>query len=211
MMKRRHPDRGRHRLGDIVEMSDSEVRLTGEAGIGETLDFNALVDACQDKLYNVVLRMVGNAEDALDIVQEAFLKAYRSLSRFKGQSGIYTWLYRIAVNTALSFRRSAPVQMSRASVSLDENPHGEDSDSKREVPDSTYNGSAGAERGEAKEHITRAILELEPELRTVVVLRDLEDLSYEEIAQILEVPKGTVKSRLHRGRLVLRDKLKGFV
>ena len=192
-------------------MTDGETRTAGEAGVVESLDFNSLVDAYQDKLYNVVLRMVGNADDALDIVQVAFLKAYRSLSRFKGQSKIYTWLYRIAVNTALSFRRSAAVQVSRSSVSLDDNPHGEDKESKREIPDSTYNGSAGAEQSEAKEHITRAITELEPELRTVVVLRDLEDLSYEEIAEILEVPKGTVKSRLHRGRLVLRDKLKGFL
>jgi len=192
-------------------VDESETRTTGEKEVGESLDFNGLVDAYQDKLYNVILRMVGNADDALDIVQEAFLKAYRSLSRFKGQSRIYTWLYRIAVNTALSFRRSATVRMSRSSVSLDDNPHGEDEESKREIPDSTYNGSAGAEQTEAKEHITRAITELEPELRTVVVLRDLEDLSYEEIAEILEVPKGTVKSRLHRGRLVLREKLKGFL
>ena len=192
-------------------MSNRETRTAGGAGVGETLDFNALVDTYQHKLYNIVLRMVGNADDALDIVQEAFLKAYRSLNRFKGQSRVYTWLYRIAVNTALSFRRSAAVQMSRSSVSLDENPHGEDSDSRREVPDSTYNGSAGAEQSEVKEHITRAITELEPEFRTVVVLRDIEDLSYEEIAEILEVPRGTVKSRLHRGRLVLREKLKGFL
>jgi RNA polymerase sigma-70 factor (ECF subfamily) len=192
-------------------VGESEVRTTGEKEVGESLDFNALVDTYQHKLYNVVLRMVGNPDDALDIVQEAFLKAYRSMSRFKGQSKVYTWLYRIAVNTALSFRRSAAVQLSRSSVSLDSNPHGEDSETKRELPDNTYNGSAGAEQSETKEHITRAITELEPELRTVVVLRDLEDLSYEEIAEILEVPRGTVKSRLHRGRLVLREKLKGFV
>ena len=191
-------------------MTDGETRA-GEAGVVESLDFNSLVDSYQDKLYNVVLRMVGNADDALDIVQEAFLKAYRSLSRFKGQSKVYTWLYRIAVNTALSFRRSAAVQMSRSSVSLDDNPHGEEKESKRKIPDSTYNGSTGAEQSETKEHITRAITELEPELRTVVVLRDLEDLSYEEIAEILEVPKGTVKSRLHRGRLILREKLEGFL
>jgi RNA polymerase sigma-70 factor (ECF subfamily) len=197
--------------GEFAQLSESDTRTAGEAGVGESLDFNSLVDTYQDKLYNVILRMVGNADDALDIVQEAFLKAYRSLSRFKGQSKVYTWLYRIAVNTALSFRRSAAVRMSRSSVSLDDNPRGEDEESKREVPDSTYNGSAGAEHTEAKEHITRAITELEPELRTVVVLRDLEDLSYEEIAEILEVPKGTVKSRLHRGRLVLREKLKGFL
>lgn len=192
-------------------MGDSEVKLGGGAGVGERLDFGALVDACQHKLYNVVLRMVGNPDDALDIVQEAFLKAYRSLDRFKGESGVYTWLYRIAVNTALSFRRSAAVQMSRSSVSLDDNPRGDDPDSKREVPDSTYDGSAGAQRSETQEHITRAITELEPELRTVVVLRDIEDLSYEEIAEILEVPRGTVKSRLHRGRLALREKLEGFI
>jgi len=192
-------------------VGESELIMTGEAGAGDSPDFDALVEAYQHKLYNTVLRMVGNAEDALDIVQDAFMKAYRSMDKFKGQSRVYTWLYRIAVNTALSFRRSAAVQMSRKSISLDDNPGGDDSDSKREVADERYEASSAVQEDETKEKIAEAISRLEPDLRAVVVLRDIEELSYEEIAEILEVPRGTVKSRLHRGRLVLRDELQEFL
>ena len=189
-------------------MGESEITLAGKADARGSLDFSALVDAYQHKLFNTVLRMTGNHDDALDIVQEAFLKAYRSLKSFKGEAKVYTWLYRIAVNTALSFRRSAATQMARSTISLDDNPRADDSDSRREVPDERYEASAALQGAEAKRYITDAIAGLDPELRAVVVLRDLEELTYEEIAEILEVPKGTVKSRLHRGRLLLRDKLK---
>lgn len=192
-------------------MGESEITLKGEAEVAETLDFAALVDSYQDKLFNTVLRLTGNHEDALDIVQDAFLKAYRSLEKFKGEAKIYTWLYRIAVNTALSFRRSAASQFSKSSVSLDQSVRHEDSESKRDIPNGRYEASAAAQEKEAGSRIARAIAELEPELRAPVVLRDIEELSYEDIADILEVPRGTVKSRLHRGRLVLREKLQDLV
>ncbi len=192
-------------------MSEPETTLTGETGSRQSPDFAALVETYQHKLFNTVLRMTGNHDDALDIVQDVFLKAYRSLGSFKGKAKVYTWLYRIAVNTALSFRRSAAVQMSRSSVSLDEGLRHEDSDSKREVADERYEASSALGGKETRQRVAGAIAGLEPELRAVVVLRDIEELSYEEIAEILEVPKGTVKSRLHRGRLALREKLKEFL
>lgn len=192
-------------------MGKGELTLTGEAAAEKSLDFSTLVDTYQHKLFNTILRMVGNQDDALDLVQEVFLKAYRSIDSFKGQSKVYTWLYRIAMNTALSFRRSAATQMSRSTVSLDANPHGTEGDTKCDLPDERFAPSAAAQEKEAQAHIKEAIAELEPELRAVVVLRDIEDLSYEDIAQILDVPRGTVKSRLHRGRIVLRERLKEFL
>lgn len=192
-------------------MGEGQTKLTGEAATGESLDFPALVDAYQHKLFNVILRMVGNHDDALDLVQEVFLKAYRSMGSFKGQSKVYTWLYRIAINAALSFRRSAAARMSRSSVSLEGNPAREEPDQKRDPADGRPVPAAAAQEKEAEDHIKEAITELEPELRAAVVLRDIEELSYEEIARILEVPRGTVKSRLHRGRLILREKLKDFL
>jgi RNA polymerase sigma-70 factor (ECF subfamily) len=191
-------------------VGDHEGTLAGEARTARAVDFPALVEEYQHKLFNVVLRMTGNQDDALDIVQDVFLKAYRSLRDFKGQASVYTWLYRIAVNTALSFRRSAATQMARSSISIDDNPRGDD-DSKRDVPDESYEASSSVQQKEAKARISQAIAELDAELRAVVVLRDIEGLPYEEIAKILEVPKGTVKSRLHRGRLELRDKLREFL
>jgi RNA polymerase sigma-70 factor (ECF subfamily) len=194
-----------------VRVGESKITLRGGAGVADTLDFAALVDAYQHKLFNTVLRLTGNHDDALDIVQDVFLKAYRSFGRFKGKAKVYTWLYRIAVNTALSFRRSAAVQLSRASVSLDENVRHEDSDSKRDIPNGRYEVSAALHDRELGDRISQAIAALEPELRAPVVLRDIEELSYEEIAEILEVPRGTIKSRLHRGRLILREKLQSFL
>ena len=192
-------------------MNEPETTLTGETQKSQPPNFADLVETYQHKLFNTVLRMTGNQDDALDIVQDVFLKAYRSLDKFRGRAKIYTWLYRIAVNTALSFRRSAAVQMSRSSVSLDEDLRHEDSESRREVADERYEASSTLGNRETRQRVSEAIAGLEPELRTVVVLRDVEELNYEDIAEILEVPKGTVKSRLHRGRLALRDKLKEFL
>jgi RNA polymerase sigma-70 factor (ECF subfamily) len=192
-------------------VGDTEITLKGETEAADNLDFTALVDAYQHKLFNTVFRLTGNHDDALDIVQDAFLKAYRSLASFKGQAKAYTWLYRIAVNTALSFRRSAAAQMSRSAISLDQSVRHDDSESKRDLPNGRLEASATLQDKEAGSRIAQAIAELDPELRAPVVLRDIEELSYEEIAEILEVPKGTVKSRLHRGRLVLREKLKDLV
>jgi len=194
-----------------AQVSDSETLPKTGPETRARLDFERLFDSCQNKLFNTVLRLVGSEDDALDIVQDAFLKAYRSLSGFKGESRFYTWIYRIAVNTALSFRRSAAVRLSRKSVSLDgDKPDGEP-DARCEIADERYESSSAASSKELGNAIAREIAILEPELRAVVVLRDIEELSYDEISEILEIPRGTVKSRLHRGRLALRDRLEEFL
>lgn len=173
---------------------------------GETEAYAELVRKYQDRIFNACWRICGNLEDARDITQEAFLKAYEGLSGFRGQSGFYTWLYRVAINLALSHRRSAG---RRRTVSLDQVTEAsgtqaedlarrfrgnDDDDATRAVDEAERLGAAA-----------RALQALDDGHRAVVVLRDIEGFDYQEISVILEIPPGTVKSRLHRARLALRS------
>jgi len=166
---------------------------------GRTESFGALVTRYQDRLFNTVIRLVDNAEDARDIVQEAFLSAYQSLHSFKGDSLFFTWLYRIAVNTAISYKRKQKVllRLHRA---------GEDGGG-REPADPSEISRPGhqMETAEEERRVHDALARLSPEHRAVLVMKDLEGQKYEEMAEILAVPIGTVRSRLHRARLELRD------
>ena len=185
-------------------MGKREGAPTGRTGQQEQMSFEALVEAYQHKLYNVTLRMVGNPDDALDLVQNVFLKAYRSLKKFRGTSQVYTWLYRITVNSAISFRRGAAARPHHVPLPAGvgcELPGGRDAAAPHEPLQSE----------DTMRRVCEAIAELDPELRTAVVLRDIENLSYSEIADIAGVPQGTVKSRLHRGRLLLRERLKDIL
>lgn len=180
-----------------------EMELVGRARDGDAAAFTALVRRYQDRVYNVTFRMLGNAEDAADAAQETFLAAYEGLERFRGDSALYTWLYRIAVNKALTRRRSLSSRKEFAAS-------GEDS-VMATLEDCAEGPAAAAERHERAEAVQEAIAALSDDLRGVVVLRDIEGLEYEEIAEALEVALGTVKSRLHRGRLALRESLKGVL
>jgi len=159
----------------------------------------------QDRIFNTVYRMVGRHEDAQDIVQETFVRAYEGLGKFQSNASFYTWLYRIAVNTSLTARRKEHrtpdfVSMDTQLTGLD--PVGE---ARRDRP------SAPAETAECRQAVQDAIGRLVPEQRVVVVLKDIEGHSYEAIAKILEVPIGTIRSRLHRARMELRKRLSGWV
>lgn len=184
-------------------MADTEATVSGQKEIESVLDFDAVVRKYQDRIFNTVSRLVSNPEDALDITQEVFLKAYRALRGFRGCAGIYTWLYRIAVNTALSHRRNLTGRPLHFSESPD--PEGYGVVKELENPNPGTGELVG--RKEVQQRIQNAILSLDGDLRSVVVLRDIEGLGYDEIAKVLCLPQGTVKSRLHRGRLILRDKL----
>ncbi|MBO0698954.1 MAG: sigma-70 family RNA polymerase sigma factor [Zavarzinella sp.] len=156
----------------------------------------------QDRLFNAVLRVVDQPEDAADVVQDAFLNAYQSLNSFKGDSEFFTWLYRIAFNAAISLRRKR-----KAVLSIDGLP---DSKAADPVDPSEYTRPGTAlERSEEDAQLLSALTKLSPEHKAVLVLKDLEGQRYEEIAAILDVPIGTVRSRLHRARLELRDLLHG--
>lgn len=182
-------------------MNHDDRRLIAEVLAGNSAAFGELVLRYQDRLYNVAYRVLGNADDAADVVQDVFVNAYQSLSAFKGDSELFTWLYRIAFNTAISFKRRR-----RGVLRLDGYGDGEGS---YDPPDRATDTApdAGMERSEDERVLTDAIAKLSGEHRTVLVLKDLDGLKYEEIAEVMGVPIGTVRSRLHRARLELKSLL----
>jgi RNA polymerase sigma-70 factor, ECF subfamily len=182
-------------------VSADDHRLIAECLRGDTAAFGVLVRRYQERLFNTAYRMVGNAEDAYDVVQEAFLSAYQSLDSFKGDSLFFTWLYRIAVNTAISLKRKQ-----RAVVSIDAGRNGEQGIEPLDPSELSRPGHA-LERAEQERRIQQALSRLSPEHRAVLVMKDMEGQKYELIAEILQVPIGTVRSRLHRARLELRELL----
>jgi RNA polymerase sigma-70 factor (ECF subfamily) len=170
---------------------------------GRTEAFGVLVQRYQDRLYPTMLRLTGSAEDALDLLQDAFLRAYEKLDKFQGESSFYTWVYRIAVNLALSGRRRRKVTLRLA------RPEQDAIDPRDESPSS--DPTLPLELAERDQLIQAALNALADDHRVVVVMKEFDGLRYEEIASILEVPVGTVRSRLHRARLDLRERLKGIV
>ena len=182
-------------------MNQDDRRLIADTLAGRTAAYGELVRRYQDRLYNTVARVVDNADDAHDVVQETFVSAYVSLGSFKGESEFYTWLYRIAFNTAVSWRRRK-----RPTVSLDA---GRDSDNPTHPQDCSDEAHPGAalERSEEVSKLMAALARLSPEHREVLVLKDIDGLKYEEIADVAGIPIGTVRSRIHRARLELRDLL----
>lgn len=165
--------------------------------------FGELVARHQERIYAAVRRFCGHDDDACDIVQRAFLNAFRKIREFKGDAAFSTWLYRIAFNEAISYRR----ERRRSALTLGGSDDGAPSPEPAERPDP----AARMESEETRRKVQQALDLLSDEDRQIVLLRDLQGHSYEEIAEILGIPKGTVRSRLHRARLELRDRLKSFI
>ena len=174
--------------------------LVDRARKGDRDAFSFLVVRHQDRIYTAVLRFCGDAEDARDIVQRAFLNAWRRLDAFKGDSAFTTWMYRIAFNESVSFRREGGRRKLVALQGRDGEPGPEPADDRRP--------SDRLESEEGKGKVQEALNQLDPDERKILILKELEDRSYDEIAEILEIPKGTVRSRLFRAREALREKLK---
>jgi RNA polymerase sigma-70 factor (ECF subfamily) len=184
----------------IVSAADDQ-GLIADCLQGDTAAFGALVRRYQDRLYNTVFRLVDNAEDAHDVVQEAFLNAYQSLDGFKGDSLFFTWLYRIAMNTAISLKRKQ-----RAVVSIDAHRNGETAIEPLDPSDLSRPGHA-LEQAEQERRIRKALSQLSSEHRAVLIMKDMEGQKYEAMAEVLQVPIGTIRSRLHRARVELRELL----
>jgi RNA polymerase sigma-70 factor (ECF subfamily) len=193
------------RLSPDSQPTDAE--LVRACCNGQPDAFQPLVERYQDRVFNTVCRMVGSREDARDIVQEAFLKAYENLSQFRGASSFYTWFFRIAVNLALTFRRRTKRLRLVRSAEGDMEAELARSQAARlaERPE------AAMETTEREQLVGQALESLDNEHRAAVVLRDIEGLDYQTIAGILDVPAGTVKSRIHRARMILRDQLRGLI
>lgn len=176
-------------------------QLIEAALAGNSAAFGDLVRKYQDRLYTTMSHLLGSSEDAKDVVQDAFVKAFVKLESFQRASGFYTWLYRIAFNTAMSGqRRRRPAQ----SVDLRH-------DGGEEPLDPSAAPGDRLEREELANQVRGALDTLSDEHRTVLVLRDIDGCDYEAMAKILDIPVGTVRSRLHRARLQLRDQLKNVL
>lgn len=174
---------------------------------GDLTAFEPLVVKYQDRIYNLCWRLCGDRLAAEDLTQEAFLKAFESLGQFRGQSGFYTWLYRIATNLALSYRRTERRQLNVGTGCEWDDLPAQAARLHRAVKDDPDQPAEVCERDETRKLVWQAIQELDDEHRAVVVLRDMEGLDYAEVAEVLGVPAGTVKSRLHRARMTIREKL----
>jgi len=182
-------------------VSDDDHRLIADCLQGDTAAFGVLVRRYQERLYRTVYHLVDHAEDAQDVVQEAFLNAYQSLAGFKGDALFFTWLYRIAVNTAISLKRKR-----RVMVRMDGGP-GRETIPEPSDPAEQSRPEHVLEQQEQEQRIRQALSRLSPEHRAVLVLKDMEGQKYETMAEVLQVPIGTIRSRLHRARLELRELL----
>ncbi|MDD3706390.1 MAG: sigma-70 family RNA polymerase sigma factor [Clostridiaceae bacterium] len=186
-------------------MSDLEKLLIKKSQSGDVESFELLISSYDKRAYNIAYRIMGNDEDAKDMAQDALIRVFKSLKDFKGQAAFSTWLYRIVTNVCLDELRR---RKNEKYVSIDSTIHTDSGElhmelcSDKETPESIY------EVVEQREMIRKAIRELNEDYRSVIVLRDIQGFSYEEISGILSCSLGTVKSRINRGRAMLRDKLK---
>jgi RNA polymerase sigma-70 factor (ECF subfamily) len=167
--------------------------------------FGQLVERYQNRLYHSLMHLLGSAEDAQDATQDAFVQAFEKLASFRGQSQFYSWLFRIAFNTAVSAKRKSR----RMSVSLE----GRREANGLEPTDASPSAepSYAMDVSDRQRLIQQALSELSEEFRTALVLKEMDGMSYEEIANLIEVPLGTVRSRIHRGRLELKEKLSALL
>lgn len=184
-----------------------DLSLAQACRAGRTEAYGRLVRDCQDRLYPTILRLMGSREDAQDVLQDAFVRGFEKLDQYHGDSSFYTWIYRIAVNLALSrFRKGRLRGAIRLWAAGGGRPVLDPPDLSPQV-DPSY----GVERAEREAVVAAALDELAPEQRVVVVLKDFDGRRYEEISEILNIPIGTVRSRLHRARGQLRDRLRSLV
>ena len=183
---------------------NDDAQLISQALAGQTSAFGQLVEKYHDRLYNTVVHVAGNAEDAKDVVQEAFVQAFLKLESFQGAIAFYTWLYRIAFNVAATHRRrrGAMRAAEQAAVADGQMRGSEGPSQAADAP------SDRLERDERCRQVRYAISQLPEEYRVVLVLREMEGYCYETIAEVLDLPVGTVRSRLHRARLQLREQLR---
>lgn len=185
-----------------------EATLVAELQAGSEEAYGYLLAVYQNPVYNVITHLVANSSEASDVLQEVFVKVFRGIRHFRGHSSLRTWIYRIAVHEASNHRRGWFRRLRHETLSMDEDNHQTDlAQVLRGVrTDTPYEALEQAER---EEIVQRALAGLAQPYRAVIVLREIEGLTYEEITEVLGVKEGTVKSRLLRGRELLRKRLEG--
>ncbi len=177
----------------------NEEQIVEKASSGDKRAFEELFKLYEQKIYNLTLRWTGDPNDALDASQEIFLRVYKYLPGFKKQSSFSTWIYRIAVNVCHDFYVSSNNEI----ISIDD----DDTDYQNFIPDIRYSPENEFERRLVREALKEGILSLDEKQKAIIIMRDIEGLSYDKIAEILDINSGTVKSRIARAREKLRRKL----
>lgn len=195
--------------GEAEQRPHSEAALLAAAKKGDPDAFEALVVAYQDTVYGVVFRMVGQREDAEEVASTVFVNAFRAISKFRGECAFSTWLFRIAVNLSKNKLRTYARKPTPRSLDA---PSTEEGDPPLDRLESPRRGpERHAEAAELSGLVQASLFELDPADREIILLRDWQRLGYAEIGKALEVPEGTVKSRLSRARTAFKEKLRSFL
>jgi RNA polymerase sigma-70 factor (ECF subfamily) len=204
--ERPNPGQRTESSGRSEAISLEDAQLVVEVQNGHPEAYGTLVERYQDRVFNACWRIVGNLEDARDLTQDAFLKGFEGLAGFRGESGFYTWIFRVAVNLALSHRRSS---RTRRTISLDQTGGAEGTQAEalsQRMRDEGHRRREELADGVAlRGKVVEALQTLDADHRAVLVLRDIEGFDYRRIAEILGIAIGTVKSRLFRARMAVRD------
>jgi RNA polymerase sigma-70 factor (ECF subfamily) len=203
-------------MGADPRKAESELELVRKAQAGDRGAYGRIVLLYQDRLFNAVVRMVGDREESRELTQETFTRGLAKIDSFRGDAGPYTWLFRIATNLCIS--RLRKIQRHRTfsleGSSAQRNGEGEDQASNlidRLKPSEVPQPDEEIERRERNQEVLAALGRLDPEYRAVLVMRDIEGFDYQQMADVLGLPLGTLKSRLFRARLALRDELKAYL
>lgn len=200
------------RRSDRLDTFSSEAWLIERAQQQDESAFDQIVELYADKLYNYIVRMLGNSQDAEDVLQEVFLRAYQGLPQFDGRASLSTWLFRIATNLCIDHYRKQERRVKTVSLYRERADDSEDENEEWEFPDmQTPDPMQAVLDKELQEVVERAVQELSPKLKTILLMYDVEGLSYEEIAQALGIPMGTVKSRLHLARTEIQKKVSAYL
>lgn len=187
-------------------MREQEIKLIAEALGGSQKAYRVLTEKHQVSVYHIIYKIVRDKETAHDLVQETFMKAFSSLAGYRSEYRFSTWLYKIAANASIDFLRKKKIN----ALSLDQKIETKDGSVGFEVPDYSYHPGQDLERKETRFSIDEAIQALPDKYREVIIYRHKDDKSYDEIADLLDIPVGTVKARIFRARELLKKKLKSI-
>lgn len=186
-------------------VEDEDIEYVRACQKGDTSAFEVLVERHQKKMINISYRMLGDYDDACDVTQEAFIAAYKAIKKFKGEAKFSTWLYRIVINYAKNRLRQLQIAAKREGVCLDDVEEIKTKEAWSQPASAGANPGVRLEKKEREEQVQKCMSSLDEEFKEVLVLRDIEGLSYGEIKDILKIPEGTVKSRLARARGTLKE------
>ena len=186
---------------------DNEAQVIAEALKGSQKAYESLTDRHRQAIFHIILKIVGNSDTAHDLVQETFMKAFSSLASYRSEYRFSTWLYKIAANCSIDYLRKKRIN----ALSLDNEIETKDGTVGIEVPDYSFNPERELERKQQRFSIEEAIASLPDKYREVIIYRHKDDKSYEEIADLLNIPVGTVKARIFRARELLKKRLKSVM